>query len=67
MPLILFFIFLAFSCVSVVRKRMLLSILNVELAAQTWYFSSSSRERDLAVVVLKAHQPEKRQHKRQFL
>lgn len=68
MALVLFFIVLAFSCLSLVRTRMLLlPILNAELAAQAWYFSASSRECDLAVVVLKAHQPEKRQSKRQLL
>lgn len=63
MALILFFTFLAFSCLSLVTARMLLPILNAELAAQTWYFSASSGERDLAVVVLKAHQPEKSREK----
>lgn len=67
MALVLFFIVLAFSCLSLVRTRMLLPILNAELAAQAWYFSASSTDRDLAVVVLKAHQPEKRQSKRQLL
>jgi len=37
-----------------------------ELAVQTWYLSASSPEQDLAVVVLKEHQPEKGQCERQL-
>lgn len=67
--LIITIFFLAVSCLDLVRTRMLLPALSAALAEQTgcWYLPASSRECDLAVVVLKKHQAEERQCERQLL